>query len=436
MKKVLRIITLIIASLSLAQLASAQTKSVTKTISTGALTEGFVVPSGKTITIAAGATIANSGTATGFSVSDGDKGDVVVSSTGTVFSLDSDVVTTAARTLLDDANITAIRATLELTKGDSANNVPYFATAPLTTSHIIGAASSGGSISRITIGSGLTLDTNTITVDASTGGNEAADSGKAAKFGAAGQLQASGASGSPAVTAVLDAASAVYGFSVDHTAGSQVGFSSTAVRSGGYAFLGAEHSTGTGLLVLGQNAAAEDTFSVALSDGTTILGGAAGGTAELILREASGNGTNYIGLKAPASIAANKVWTMPAADGASGQAIVTDGSGVLSWADLVSAHNTQTASYTLALTDAGDVVLMSVGSANNLTVPPNADVAFPVKTEIVIVNHGSGQTTIVAGSGVTLRSAGGKLKLTSQWSTCALLKIGTNEWVVAGDLSL
>lgn len=48
-------------------------------------------------------------------VGDGDKGDVVVSSAGTVWSLDPTVVTTAGRALIDDASATAQRTTLGLT---------------------------------------------------------------------------------------------------------------------------------------------------------------------------------------------------------------------------------------------------------------------------------------------------------------------------------
>ena len=97
--------------------------------------------------------------------------------------------------------------------------------------------------------------------------------------------------------------------------------------------------------------------------------------------------------------------------------------------------NTQTASYTLALTDAGKVVEMNVASANNLTVPPNSSIALPVGTTIDIVQYGAGQTTIVAGSGVTIRSSGSKLKLTGQYSAATLYKRGTDEWVAMGDLT-
>lgn len=97
--------------------------------------------------------------------------------------------------------------------------------------------------------------------------------------------------------------------------------------------------------------------------------------------------------------------------------------------------NTQTASYTLALTDAGKLVEMNVASANNLTVPANATVAFPIGTRIDGAQYGAGQTTIVPGGVTVLRSAGGKLKANAQYSGWTMEKRGTNEWYVWGDLT-
>lgn len=54
--------------------------------------------------------------------------------------------------------------------------------------------------------------------------------------------------------------------------------------------------------------------------------------AELRFFELATNGSNYVGFKAPASLSANKIWTLPTADGSSGQVLSTDGTGVLSWA--------------------------------------------------------------------------------------------------------
>jgi hypothetical protein len=47
--------------------------------------------------------------------------------------------------------------------------------------------------------------------------------------------------------------------------------------------------------------------------------------------EASTPGTGYAGFAAPASMATSTIWTLPAADGASGTTLATNGSGILSW---------------------------------------------------------------------------------------------------------
>lgn len=52
-------------------------------------------------------------------VSDGDKGDIVVSMSGTVWQFDSGVVTAAAKTVLDDTTTSAMRTTLGVGTGDS-----------------------------------------------------------------------------------------------------------------------------------------------------------------------------------------------------------------------------------------------------------------------------------------------------------------------------
>jgi hypothetical protein len=55
-------------------------------------------------------------------------------------------------------------------------------------------------------------------------------------------------------------------------------------------------------------------------------------SAELRLFEDTDNGTNYVGLKAPASISASVTYTLPSADGTNGYQLTTNGSGTLSWA--------------------------------------------------------------------------------------------------------
>ena len=53
---------------------------------------------------------------------------------------------------------------------------------------------------------------------------------------------------------------------------------------------------------------------------------------ELRFEEASGNGNNYVGFEAPATLGGDQIWVLPTADGSAGQLLKTDGSGNLGWA--------------------------------------------------------------------------------------------------------
>ena len=88
-------------------------------------------------------------------------------------------------------------------------------------------------------------------------------------------------------------------------------------------------------------------------------------------------------------------------------------------------------SYTLVLTDNGDIVEMSGGGT--LTVPTNASVAFPVGAQINLLQTGALQVT-VGGAGVTINATPG-LKLRAQGSSATLIKRATDTWVLVVDLS-
>lgn len=56
-------------------------------------------------------------------------------------------------------------------------------------------------------------------------------------------------------------------------------------------------------------------------------------TLDSALRLTDSDASNWVAFQAPATVASNVTWTLPAADGTSGQVLSTDGSGVLAWAD-------------------------------------------------------------------------------------------------------
>lgn len=77
------------------------------------------------------------------------------------------------------------------------------------------------------------------------------------------------------------------------------------------------------------------TVTTALQNGLEIkpFSPSAGSTGEL--RFDALTGTNFVGFKAPDEIVNSRIWTLPAADGASGSVLSTSGNGVLSWASSV-----------------------------------------------------------------------------------------------------
>lgn len=99
----------------------------------------------------------------------------------------------------------------------------------------------------------------------------------------------------------------------------------------------------------------------------------------------------------------------------------------------VTAGTPRTATGTLILAEAGTVVEMNVATANNITIPPNSSVAFPLNTIIEICQIGAGSTTILPGAGVTLRPASSAV-ISGQWRSASIRQRAANEWVVGGDI--
>jgi len=98
--------------------------------------------------------------------------------------------------------------------------------------------------------------------------------------------------------------------------------------------------------------------------------------------------------------------------------------------------NAQTGTtYTVALTDAGDVVTLTNGSAITVTVPLNSSVAFPIGTQITLAQMGAGKVTVAGAVGVTVYSADSFLSLRTQYSSGTLIKTATNTWLLIGDLA-
>ena len=225
-----------------------------------------------------------------------------------------------------------------------------------------------------------------------------------------------------------------------------------------------------------------------------VVGNATAG-AELRLPEDTDNGSNYVALKAADTLAGNVTFTLPNADGTNGQVLQTNGSGVLSFVsgaslatplavvgnatagaeirlpedtdngsnyvalkapDSLAAdytctlpdetctlgfrnipQNSQSAAYTLVLTDSGKHILHPSAdtTARTFTIPANSSVAFPIGTAITFINqNGAGVVTIaittdtmrLAGAGTT----GSRTLAANGVATC--IKVTSTEWIISG----
>ena len=97
----------------------------------------------------------------------------------------------------------------------------------------------------------------------------------------------------------------------------------------------------------------------------------------------------------------------------------------------------KTASYTLVVPDAGKMIVVNSSSATTITIPlqATANSNFPIGTQILVMQIGSAQTSIVATSGVFLNGKNG-FTTSGLYAVISLIKIATDTWVVAGDATI
>lgn len=98
----------------------------------------------------------------------------------------------------------------------------------------------------------------------------------------------------------------------------------------------------------------------------TVTGSSSAG-AEIRLPEDTDNGSHYVALKASDSIASDVTFTLPSADGTTGQALTTNGSGILSFSTVAPDYSSVGASIIPSTTDTYDLGSSSKVWANIYT---------------------------------------------------------------------
>lgn len=94
-----------------------------------------------------------------------------------------------------------------------------------------------------------------------------------------------------------------------------------------------------------------------------------------------------------------------------------------------------TTSQALLIAHASNAVSIESATATSLIVPTNASVPFAIGTQVIVYQLGVGQVGFYAQDGtVEILSEGNRFVLRGRAASATLLKIGTNRWLLSGNL--
>lgn len=94
--------------------------------------------------------------------------------------------------------------------------------------------------------------------------------------------------------------------------------------------------------------------------------------------------------------------------------------------------NRKSTSHVAVATDKNTLIEIDSSVAESITIPANV---FENGNQFLVSQYGTGQISFVAGTGVTFRSSGNKLKTSAQFSLVTVIAISPTEFYIAGDLT-
>lgn len=103
--------------------------------------------------------------------------------------------------------------------------------------------------------------------------------------------------------------------------------------------------------------------------------------------------------------------------------------------ELILNSSIHSASYTLTAADMGIEQVYTGTTAGTFTVPSDTTASISAGRSAPLHQAGTGQLTIAGASGVTVVARGGALKMAGQYAVAELRKIGSNSWLLYGDIT-
>jgi trimeric autotransporter adhesin len=151
------------------------------------------------------------------------------------------------------------------------------------------------------------------------------------------------------------------------------------------------------------------------------------------MRFADSDSSHYVGFAAPATVGTNRIWTLPAADGTSGQVLSTNGSGTLSWTTTVIDHGNLTglndddhAQYALLAGRSGGQSLVGGTLANNnLTLESTSNAT---KGSVLIQPNGGNVGIGTPTPQGKLDVRGGSIRSVASGGTSLVNTVATIDW--------
>ena len=129
------------------------------------------------------------------------------------------------------------------------------------------------------------------------------------------------------------------------------------------------------------------------------------------VRFADSDSSNWVAFQAPATIASNITWTLPATDGTADQAFATNGSGTLSWVSFLKASGGALTG-DLTLNAQSDLRFADADSSNWVAFQAPATVASNVTWTLPATDGTNGQSLQTNGSGTLSWATGGGVTMT------------------------